>query len=121
MVQLTEFDMADYLNTDEEVAEYIRQILEDGDNEELAASLRHLAKARGLSKPLQEDLYSSSYLKFSTVQQVCRALGVTITTTTMPQKTENQQKREELLQMDKVNWQGDLDQLHQNRQLSDQD
>ncbi len=120
MVQLTEFDMADYLNTDEEVAEYIRQILEDGDNEELAASLRHLAKARGLSKPLQEELCSSTHLKFSTVQQVCRALGVTITTAIMSKKTGNQ-KREELLQMDKVNWQGDLDQLRQNRQLSNQD
>ncbi len=121
MVQLTEFDMADYLNTDEEIAEYIRQILEDGDYEELAASLQHLAKARGLSKHLQKDLCSSTHLKFSTVQQVCRALGVMITAATMPQKTGTQQKREELLQMDKVNWQGDLDQLRQNRQLSDQD
>lgn len=33
------FDMANYLTSDEGIAEYLRQVLEDGDPTELAAAL----------------------------------------------------------------------------------
>lgn len=40
------FDMANYLGSEEEVAEYLRQVLEDGDPAELAAALGDVACAR---------------------------------------------------------------------------
>ena len=47
---LPEFDMARYLVTDEDVAEYLRQVLEDGEPGELTAALGHIAKARGMGQ-----------------------------------------------------------------------
>ena len=38
-IQTRPFDMANYLGSEEEVAEYLRQVLEDGDPAELAAAL----------------------------------------------------------------------------------
>ena len=40
------FDMANYLHDEAEVAEYLRQVLEDGDPCELAAALGDIARAR---------------------------------------------------------------------------
>ena len=44
---LPEFDIAQHLQTDADVAEYLRQVLEEGDSSELAAALGHIAKALG--------------------------------------------------------------------------
>ncbi|HIJ25795.1 MAG: putative addiction module antidote protein [Gammaproteobacteria bacterium] len=88
---LSEFDMAEYLTTEEEIVEYIRQVLEDGDAGELAAALGHIAKARGMSEiakasgikreALYKALRPSSQPRFETIQRVCNALGVKITAT----------------------------------------
>ena len=43
------FDMANYLGDEEDVTEYLRQVLEDGDPALLAAALGDIAKARGMS------------------------------------------------------------------------
>ena len=45
-----EFDIAKYLKTDADVAEYLRQVLEEGDSSELAAALGHIARARGMTE-----------------------------------------------------------------------
>ena len=39
------FDMANYLTNAEEVTEYLRQVLEDGDPVELGAALGDIARA----------------------------------------------------------------------------
>lgn len=44
------FDMANYLQDDKDVAEYLRQALEDGDPAELAAALGAIARARGMTQ-----------------------------------------------------------------------
>jgi len=44
------FDMANYLGTEEDVAEYLRQVLADGDLAELAAALGDIARARGMTQ-----------------------------------------------------------------------
>jgi len=44
------FDMANYLGTDEDVAEYLSQVLADGDPAELAAALGDIARARGMTQ-----------------------------------------------------------------------
>jgi len=87
--ELPEFDMAHYLNTDEDVAEYLSQVLEDGDPGELAAALGHIAKARGMTEiarasglkreALYRALRPNAHPRLDTVQRVCRALGVTLT------------------------------------------
>jgi len=48
--ELPEFDIAKYLKTDADVAEYLRQVLEEGDSSELAAALGHIARARGMTE-----------------------------------------------------------------------
>lgn len=50
IADLPEFDLAQYLGNDADIAEYLRQVLEDGDSGELAAALGHIAKARGMSE-----------------------------------------------------------------------
>jgi len=47
---LPEFDMSHYLDSDEAVAEYLTQVLSDGDDSELANALGHIAKARGMTQ-----------------------------------------------------------------------
>lgn len=39
------FDMANYLNSEEEIAEYLRQVLEDNDPAELAGALGDIASS----------------------------------------------------------------------------
>jgi probable addiction module antidote protein len=59
------FDMANYLGDEEDVTEYLRQVLEDGDPALLAAALGDIAKARGMSQLARdtglsrESLYKS--------------------------------------------------------------
>lgn len=43
--------MANYLGTDQDVAEYLSQVLADGDPAELAAALGDIARARGMMQP----------------------------------------------------------------------
>jgi probable addiction module antidote protein len=43
------FDMANYLTSEEDIAEYLRQVLEDGDPTELAAALGDIARTRKLT------------------------------------------------------------------------
>ncbi|AGA32471.1 putative addiction module antidote protein [Thioalkalivibrio nitratireducens DSM 14787] len=81
--------MAQYLNTDEDVAEYLSQVLEDGEPGVLAAALGHIAKARGMTEiarasgvkreALYRALRPGAHPRLDTVQRVCRALGVALT------------------------------------------
>jgi probable addiction module antidote protein len=80
------FDMADYLDDDEAIAEYLTQVLSDGDDSELAAALGHIAKARGMSQiakdagigreSLYKALRSDAHPRLDTINRVCKALGV---------------------------------------------
>lgn len=59
------FDMANYIESDEDALEYLRQVLEDNDPAELAAALGDIAKARGMTQLARdtglsrESLYKS--------------------------------------------------------------
>jgi probable addiction module antidote protein len=84
-LQLTTFDVADYLDSEEAIAEYLSQMMADGDDDELLRALGHVAKARGMSQLAKdagvgrESLYKA--LKpgatpgYATVGKVVRALG----------------------------------------------
>ena len=88
---LPEFDMAQYIKTDADIAEYLRQVLEEGEPGELAAALGHIAKARGMTEiakksgikreALYKALRPNAQPRLETVQRVCKALGVKLTAT----------------------------------------
>lgn len=89
---LADFDMAEYLNSEQAIAEYISQVLADGDSSELAAALGHIAKARGMTEiakssgiareALYKALRPGAQPRLDTIQKVCKALGIKLTATT---------------------------------------
>jgi probable addiction module antidote protein len=84
--ELPEFDAAEYLSTDEEVAAYLTAVLEENDAALLAAALGDIARARGMTQiskdsgitreALYKALRPGSEPRFDTVNRVCAALGV---------------------------------------------
>lgn len=92
--EMPEFDMADYLDSDEAVAEYLTQVLADGDSAELVRALGHIAKARGMAQIAKdsglgrESLYKAlrpdAQPRFDTVLRVCAALGVRLVAQPVP-------------------------------------
>ena len=83
------FDMANYLTNEEEIAEYLRQVLCDGDLVEFAAALGDIARARGMTQLARdtglsrESLYKSlsgeRAPSSDTLFKVLKALGFEIT------------------------------------------
>ena len=83
------FDMANYLGSEDEITEYLRQVLEDGDPSELAAALGDIARARGMTQLARdtglsrESLYKSlsgeRAPSSDTLLKVIRALGFNLT------------------------------------------
>lgn len=84
--ELTEFDAAPYLNSEEAIAAYLTDILEANDAGLLAAALGDIARARGMTEiaksagitreALYKALRPGSEPRFDTVNRVCAALGV---------------------------------------------
>ena len=50
MTKTTEFDISQYLDDKEIIAEYLTQLLKDGDMEELLQAVGNIAKAKGMSQ-----------------------------------------------------------------------
>ena len=50
MSNLTTFDVSQYLDSKEMIAEYLSQVLADGDTDELLGAIGNIAKARGMSQ-----------------------------------------------------------------------
>lgn len=84
--ELPEFDAAEYLNSEEDMAAYLTTILDENDPALLAAALGDIARARGMTQVAKdsgitrEALYKAlrpgSDPRFDTVSRVCSALGV---------------------------------------------
>ncbi len=84
--ELPEFDAAEYLNSEEEVAAYLTTVLEENDPALLAAALGDIARSRGMTQVAKdsgitrEALYKAlrpgSEPRFDTLSRVCAALGV---------------------------------------------
>jgi probable addiction module antidote protein len=83
------FDLANYLKDEEDVAEYMRQVLEDGDPAELGAALGAIARARGMSdlardtglsrEGLYKSLSGERAPSTETLFKVLKALGFKLT------------------------------------------
>ncbi len=91
MNSLKTFDIAEYLNNKEVIAEYITQVMQDGDMDEFYEAIGNIAKAKGMSQIAEEtglgreSLYKSfrsgAHPKFETVAKVLNALGVKLQAT----------------------------------------
>jgi probable addiction module antidote protein len=87
--ELPTFDMAEYLEDEKAIAEYITVVLEENDPAALADALGTVARARGMAEVAKasgitrEALYKAlrpgSQPRFETIQRVCTALGVRLT------------------------------------------
>ena len=84
----TEFDMADYLDSEEVITAYINAALEDGEPAVISAALGDVARARGMSQLARETGVSRDGLykalsptgnpSLSTFQSVIAALGLKV-------------------------------------------
>lgn len=83
---LAEFDAAQFLDSEETVAAYLSDVLQDNDPALLAAALGDIARSRGMTdiaraaglsrEALYKALRPHAQPRFDTVQRVCAALGV---------------------------------------------
>lgn len=83
---LREFDIALYLDDKEIIAEYLSQVLEDGDMNELLEAISNIAKAKGMTQIAKdtglgrESLYKSfakgAQPKFETILKVLQSFGL---------------------------------------------
>jgi probable addiction module antidote protein len=86
MQKLKAFDITRHLDSEEAMAEYLSQVLEDGDNVELIRALSHIAKAKGMAtvakdsglgrESLYKALSEGSQPRFDTISKVINALGL---------------------------------------------
>jgi probable addiction module antidote protein len=86
IADLPDFDAAEYLDSEQAIAEYLTVILEDNDSSLLAAAVGDIARARGMSEiakasgitreALYKALRPNAQPRFDTISRVCTALGV---------------------------------------------
>jgi len=86
---LKTFDMAEMLDSEQAIAEYLTIVLEENDPSALAEALGTVARARGMSEiakrsglgreALYKALRPGASPRFETIQRVCAALGVRLT------------------------------------------
>ena len=91
IADLPDFDMAEHLNSDEDMAAYLSIVMEDNDPSLLAAALGDVAKARGMTEianatglareALYKALRPGAQPRFDTINRVCHALGLKLTVT----------------------------------------
>lgn len=86
IADLPDFDPAEHLKDEEDIAAYLTLVIEEGDPSELAHALGIIARARGMSEiakasgitreALYKALRPNAQPRFDTVSRVCAALGV---------------------------------------------
>lgn len=86
VADLPEFDMAEQLRDEEDIAAYLTLVIEEGDAAELAHALGVVARARGMTavaesagmgrEALYKALRPGASPRFDTIARVCKALGV---------------------------------------------
>lgn len=84
-METSKFDIADYLDSNEMIAEYLNAVLEEGDDAQTVIAIGNIAKAigmtriaeeTGLSRPsLYKALTEGAKPQFGTIMKVLRAVG----------------------------------------------
>lgn len=82
---VSKFDIADYLDNEEMIAEYLNTVLEEGNNDDIINAIGHIAKAIGMTKIAEETGLSRTSLykalsegakpQFETIMKVLKAIG----------------------------------------------
>jgi probable addiction module antidote protein len=86
IADLPEFDLAEYLKSQEDIAAYLTMVIDEGDTAELAHALGLAARARGMTEiarasgltreALYKALRPDAHPRFDTISKVCKALGI---------------------------------------------
>lgn len=81
----SKFEIADYLDNKEMIAEYLNTVLEEGTNADVINAIGHIAKAigmtkiaevTGLSRPsLYKALSDGAKPQFATIMKILKAIG----------------------------------------------
>lgn len=81
----SKFDIADYLDSSEMIAEYLNTALEEGNDTEIVTAIGNVAKAIGMTKiaeqtgmsrpSLYKALSDGAKPQFSTIMKVLKAVG----------------------------------------------
>lgn len=84
-METSRFDIADYLDNNEIIAEYLNNILAEGTDSDVIVAIGHIAKSIGMTKIAQEtglsrpSLYKAlsdgSKPQFETIMKVLRVIG----------------------------------------------
>ena len=84
-MEVSKFDIADYLDSNEMIAEYLNIVLEEGDDSQIIVAIGNIAKAIGMTKIAEETgmnrpsiykaLSDGAKPQFSTIMKVLRAVG----------------------------------------------
>jgi len=84
-METSKFDVTDYLDSNEMIAEYLNVVLEEGNDKDIITAIGHIAKAIGMTKIAEEtgmsrpSLYKAlsdgSKPQFETIMKVLRAIG----------------------------------------------
>ena len=88
ITDLPEFDMAEHLDSDQAIAEYLSIVLKENDPAEFAHALGTIARAKGMTEvarasgltreALYKALRPTSQPRFDTIMKVVHALGLQI-------------------------------------------
>ena len=88
IANLPEFDMAEHLDSDQAIAEYLSIVLEENDPAEFSHALGTIARAKGMTEvarasgltreALYKALRPTSQPRFDTIMKVVHALGLQI-------------------------------------------
>ena len=83
---LPEFDVTEYLDDEQAIAQYLTIVIEENDPATLAQALGTIARARGMTQMAEasglgrEALYKAlrpgAHPRFETIARVCTALGL---------------------------------------------
>ena len=94
IADLPEFDMAEHLDSDQAIAEYLTIVLEENDPAEFAHALGTIARARGMAEvarasgltreALYKALRPTSQPRFDTIMKVVHAMGLQISVQPTP-------------------------------------
>ena len=85
-IEITDFDISQYLDNKKIISQYLSQILSDGNTDDFIEALGNIAKAKGISKIAsdtglgRESLYKTftkgSKPRFETITKIMYSCGV---------------------------------------------
>ena len=93
-MEKSKFEIADYIDSNEMIAEYLNVVLEEGNDSEILTAIGHIAKAIGMTKIAEETGMSRPSLykalsngakpQFATIMKVLKAVGGQIRVNPIP-------------------------------------